>query len=250
MTRLPSAAELRAGEKVNSKDDFFRMPEEYQRLVKKQLMKHTEGEYSGADDYALIFYPMAPNSYEKAVCFERGIEELNHFDLGAAVLSDIGVDMSYLVHTSLHERDLYGTEGVKEIGSWLERGLFSYLGEDAVMAHLVEMRQSSYLPVGEMLESVIKDEKVHVAHGFRIVREIAKTEEGRKQIENALERWWPLTLDLFGVSESANSASYVHWGLRQKSNEEARQEFAAYARKKLEALDVKVPGDKANRKFL
>jgi len=35
---------------VNGPDEFKKMPEEYQNLVIRQMLVHTEGELSGADD--------------------------------------------------------------------------------------------------------------------------------------------------------------------------------------------------------
>lgn len=247
-SKTPEA--LRAGGKVETPEEFLAMPQEYRDLVIRQLSKHTEGELSGADDYTLIFYPLAPNVYEKVVCCDRAKEELDHFELGAAVLKDIGVDLSYLLGTKLEDRDMYATEGVKEINNWIERGLFSFIGEDAVMYHLLEMRESSYKPLGDMLESVIRDEKIHIAHGFRIIRDICKTESGRRDVQSNLARMWPATLDLFGSSSSKTSALYLKWGLRQRSNQEARERFIAHAKDKLHQLGLEPPDDHEHRKFL
>jgi ring-1,2-phenylacetyl-CoA epoxidase subunit PaaA len=240
---------LQAGEKVESPEEFLEMPEEYRDLVIRQLSKHTEGELSGADDYTQLFYPMAPTTYEKSVCCDRAKEELDHFDRGAAVLKDIGVDLSYLVGTKLEDRTMYATEGVKDINTWVERGLFSFIGEDAVMHHLLEMRQSSYKPLGDMLESVIQDEKVHIAHGFRIIRDICKLDGGRAEVQRSLQRMWPATLDLFGTSTSKMSPRYLKWGLRLRSNEDARQRFIQETRPRLFALGLTTPDDNASRKF-
>lgn len=238
-----------AGDRVESPEQFFEMPQEYQDLVIRQLSKHTEGELSGADDYTQLFYPMAPSTFEKAVCCDRAKEELDHFDLGAAVLKDLGVDLSYLLSTKLEDRKMYATEGVKDIKDWTERGLFSFIGEDAVMFHLLEMRESSYKPLADMLESVVRDEKIHIAHGHRIIRDMCMTEAGRAEVQHSLQRMWPATLDLFGSSTSRTSARYLHWGLRKWSNEEARQKFSVHARARLATLGLTAPDDHVGRKF-
>ncbi|MGR6872570.1 Phenylacetic acid catabolic protein [Pseudomonas sp. HK3] len=235
---------------VENPDQFFKMPKEYQELVIRQMMVHTEGELSGADDYIEIFYNMAPNAYEKQVCCERGAEEVHHYIRGQEVLSDIGVDSTYMLDTNLQDRDLYGTEAVKDIRSWPERALFSYLGEAAVLDQLIEMAESSYKPIADMAIPVIKEEKVHVAHGFRITREYCSTEEGKALIQDALARWWPVSLDVFGRSNSKRSKLYVEWGLRKHSNEDARQRFIAHAAPRLEELGLVVPDHKKDRKYL
>jgi ring-1,2-phenylacetyl-CoA epoxidase subunit PaaA len=42
---------------VDGPEQFHRMPDEYKELVVHQMMAHTEGELSGADDYLELFYP-------------------------------------------------------------------------------------------------------------------------------------------------------------------------------------------------
>lgn len=235
---------------VSSPQEFQKMPSEYKDLLTKSLMLHTEGELTGADDYALIFYPMAPNIYEKTVCFERGIEELRHYELGAAVLSDIGVDSSYMLKQKLSERNLYQTEGVQDIRNWAERALFSFIGEAVVMQHLEEWTKSSYKPIREMVKPVIKDEKVHIAHGYRITRDMCKTIEGKEQIQTALNRQWSIALDMFGTKESERSKLNLKWGLRQLSHEDARNKFIEYITPKLLDLGLTVPDHLKNRKII
>jgi len=235
---------------VEGPEEFEKMPDEYKDLVIRQMLVHTEGEISGADDYIEILYPMAPNAYEKKICCERAAEEVDHYIRGAKVLADIGVDAGFMLEQSLQERNLYGTEAVKNIESWAARALFSFLGEAAVLEQLKEMRESSYKPIADMCEPVIKEELVHVAHGYRITREYCRSDSGREEIQNALYRWWPVTLDVFGKSNSKRSVQYVAWGLRKYSNEEARQRFTALTTPKLEELGLVVPPNDINRKFL
>jgi ring-1,2-phenylacetyl-CoA epoxidase subunit PaaA len=234
---------------VETPEEFARMPDAFRELAIKQLMVHTEGELSGADDYMEIFYPMTSDPFEKAVCCERAVEELDHYERGAKILADIGVDASSMIDVPLQERNLYATEAVKECHTWAERALFSFLGETAVLEILKEMANSSYRPIAEMCVPVIKDEQVHVAHGFRIAREMCRTESGRREVQRALEVRWPITLDLFGKSNSERSRQYVRWGLRSFTNEEARARFSAMMRPRVQKLGLEVPDDAANRKF-
>jgi ring-1,2-phenylacetyl-CoA epoxidase subunit PaaA len=235
---------------VNTPEEFAKMPKEYQDLAIHQMMAHTEGELTGADDYIEIFYPIAPNAYEKAICCERAAEEVDHYMRGAKCLMDIGVDTSYMLKQHFRERPRYRNEIVRDSKDWVDRGLFSFLGEAAVAEHLLEMQESSYRPYGASFAKIIVDEQVHVAHGHRIVREMCKTDDGRRGVQDALTRFWPAALDLFGRSDSVRSAEYLRWGLRQYSNEEARQRYIAKMRPKLEALGLTVPADTENRKFM
>ncbi|GGB23695.1 hypothetical protein GCM10011505_01140 [Tistrella bauzanensis] len=229
---------------------FRAMPDEYQELVIHQLRAHTEGELTGADDYIQIFYPLAPNAYERKVCCERAAEEMDHYIRGKLVLDEIGIDTAYMLQQHIDQREFYRTEGVRRIENWLGRGMFSFIGEAAVLAQIHEMSKSSYKPIADMCTSVIIDEHNHVAQGYRIVWEICQTEEGLADAQKMLEKAWPITLDLFGSSESKRSPLYVKWGLRQYTNEEARARFIKQITPRVEVLGLKVPEDAANRKFL
>lgn len=246
------ADEIESGRRqyVEGPEQYDRMPDEYKELVVHQMMAHTEGELSGADDYLELFYPMTTDPYEKKVCCERGAEEVDHFRKGAKVLADIGRDAMFMMDVPLQERSLYATEAVKRIDNWPERGFFSMLGEAAVLDILKEMAESSYKPVADMCPGVIKEEKVHVAHGFRIIRSLCETASGRQQAQHALLRWWPVALDVFGRSNSRRSQQYVKWRLRKYTNEQARNRFIEDLVPKLEQLGLVVPDHEVNRRFL
>jgi ring-1,2-phenylacetyl-CoA epoxidase subunit PaaA len=235
---------------VETVDHLDDMPQIYRDLLVRQVMVHTEGELSGADDYVTLFYAMAPNAYEKRICCERAAEEVDHFMRGAKVLAEMGIDVSHLLEQDLSERKLYATEAVKDIRTWEERALFSFLGEAAVLDQLTEMAESSYRPLAAIFPKIIRDEHVHVAHGHRITRSYCKSDEGRAKIQTALATWWPRTLDLFGTSTSQRSRLNVEWGLRKYTNEEARNRFIAKTRPLLEGLGLDVPSDVEGRKFL
>ncbi len=236
---------------VRTPDEFFRMPAEYQELVIHLLRQHTEGELVGADDYLFIFYPLAPNAFERKVCCERAAEELDHYMRGAEVLEAIGYDAGQFLKQTIAQRRYYKTEGVEIVDTWLKRGLFSFLGETGVLMMIEEMAHSSYLPMARMTRQVIIDEHVHVANGYRIVKEFCDAPEGPAAIQDEFDRAWAMALDLFGKSDSPRSQAYLRWGLRQYSNEEARQRFIALLTPRCEALGLRVPGaTDVPRKFL
>lgn len=236
---------------VRSPAEFRQMPSEYQELAAHLMLVHTEGEITGADDYVRLFYPLAPNAYEKQVCCERAAEEVNHFMLGARVLADLGVDTEYMLAQDMFERPLYPNDLVRDVRTWMERGVFSFLGEAVVLDHLLEFAESSYKPFADIfVERIIPDEHTHVAHGFRIIREACETPAGRHAAQEALDRFWPIVLDLFGRSDSKRSPEYVRWGLRLTTNSELRGRFITKTKPRLAALGLRSPDDRLGRKFL
>lgn len=229
---------------VNTPEDFRNMPEEYQQLVTHLMLVHTEGELTGADDYVQVFYPMAPNAYEKLICCERAVEEMQHYQLSAAVLADIGIDTSYMLAQNFLQRPYYANELVRGVRNWMERGIFSFLGEAVVLEHLVEFQDCSYRPFADIfVKQIIKDEHVHVAHGYRIIRDACQTDAGRADAQIALNRLWPHILALFGRDDSKRSPLYIKWGLRKTTNSELRTHFVRKILPKLAALKLTVPDE-------
>jgi ring-1,2-phenylacetyl-CoA epoxidase subunit PaaA len=221
--------------------DLAAMPAAYQELLRHQMLVHTEGELSGADDYLQVFLPLAPNVFERKVCCERAAEEYDHYLIGAAVLRELGVDTEYMVAQRLEERGLYASPAIHRITSWAQRGVFSFLGEDAVLDHIKEMAHSSYVPWASSFGSIIRDELIHVSSGERIIRAFLQTEDGRAEVQAAIDALWPLILSLFGKPDSSRSEEYVRWGLRQRTNREARDRYVERIVPKLAAMGLTVP---------
>jgi ring-1,2-phenylacetyl-CoA epoxidase subunit PaaA len=234
---------------VHSPIELQSLPEEYREILVHQILAHTEGELSGADNYHLMA-PHAPNAYERKVIYEAAAEEMKHYMIGAKLLADIGVDASFMLTQSLQERAHYPADFLKDTTSWPERGLTSLLAEWAALEHIQEMTESSYRPLAETCPVVMKEEQGHIAHGFRITKRLCEDAEGRRQVQERLNLKWGQVLDLFGRSNSSRSKLFLKWGLRTRSNEEARREFIAKARPKLESIGLEAPPDHLNRQFL
>jgi len=227
---------------VKTPEDFRNMPEEYRELATHLMLVHTEGELTGADDYTQIFYNLAPNAYEKSVCCERAFEEVQHYKLSSEVLYDIGTNTKNMLEQNFLDRPYYANELVRGVKTWMERGIFSFLGEDVVLEHLLEFQNCSYQPFSEIfVKQIIKDERVHVAHGYRIIRDACRTPEGRAGAQAALDRLWPHVLGLFGQDNSRRSQAYLKWGLRKTSNGELRRKFIRKILPRLELLQLSVP---------
>ena len=225
------------------------MPDEYREILVHQLLAHTEGELSGGDAYQLMA-PHAPSAYERKVIYEAAAEEMKHYMIGAELLQQMGIDSSYMLAQTLDERSHYPAEFMRDPSNWAERGLTSMLAEGAALEHIYEMAESSYRPLAETCPTVIREEKGHIAHGQRIVRGLCSTQEGRDQVQEQLRYKWPQVLDLFGSSDSRRSKMFMRWGLRTRTNGEARQRFVDATRPKLEQLGLDVPEDHAHRQFL
>jgi ring-1,2-phenylacetyl-CoA epoxidase subunit PaaA len=226
---------------VRTPDEFHRMPRDYKKLLISQILINTEGELSGGDDYALMFLPLAPNAEERQVCAERSAEEYDHYKIGKRILADLGVDTTYMESQRRAERSLFGDESMYTCTTWAERGIYSYIGEEAAMLLISEFADSSYKPWADAVRTIILDEKVHIAHGARVCRNLAETDDGRGQLQYALDRLWPWMLGIFGSGNAKRSRLAVRYGLRRSTNGEARDTWFSKVSQRIEKLGLTVP---------
>lgn len=226
---------------VRTPDEFAGMPNDYQRLLISQILINTEGELSGGDDYALMFLPLAPNAEERQVCAERAVEEYDHYKIGKRILAELGVDTSYMENQSIAERYLFADDRLHQCTTWAERGIYSYIGEESALLMIREFAHSSYKPWAEAVRTIISDEKTHIAHGARVCRELARTDEGREQLQVALEGLWDTFVGVFGDPGSRRADVAVRYGLRQTTNAAARDQWLATVSTRIENLGLRVP---------
>ncbi|WP_306321416.1 MULTISPECIES: Phenylacetic acid catabolic protein [unclassified Streptomyces] len=226
---------------VRTPEEFHSMPEEYREVALRQMMVNTEGELSGGDDYIQVFLPLAPNAEERQVCAERAVEEYDHYKLGKRVLADLDVDTSYMEKQPLSERELFADQTLHTCTTWAERGIFSYIGEETAMVMIREFAESSYQPWAEAVRTIIIDEKVHIAHGARVCRALAATEEGREELQQALDRLWPTFERIFGSSRSERARLAVRFGLRKTTNGQARDIWREKVTPRVTQLGLRVP---------
>jgi ring-1,2-phenylacetyl-CoA epoxidase subunit PaaA len=226
---------------VRTPEEFHRMPRDYQKILISQITINTEGELSGADDYTLMFLPLAPNAEERQVCAERAVEEYDHYKIGKRILADIGVDTSYMETQKLSERTLFADDRMHSCTTWAERGVYSYIGEETAMVMLREFAESSYKPWAEAVRTIVLDEKIHIAHGARVCRNLAVTDEGLEQLQAALDRLWPMFVGIFGSPNTKRSQLAVRYGLRRTTNGEAIDVWREKVDQRIAQLGLRVP---------
>lgn len=226
---------------VRTPDEFAHMPDDYRRILISQIKINTEGELSGGDDYALMFLPLAPSADERQVCAERAAEEYDHYKIGKRILAEIGIDTSDMEVETIAERHLFADDRLHQCTTWAERGIYSYIGEESALMMIREFGQSSYRPWSDAVRTIIVDEKTHIAHGARICREMARTGEGREQLQVALDGLWETFIGILGNPNSRRAELAVRYGLRQTTNVQARDKWRSIVAPRIHNLGLTVP---------
>ncbi|HLG72121.1 MAG TPA: Phenylacetic acid catabolic protein [Chloroflexota bacterium] len=235
-------------DKIETKD-VEKMDPEYQHLLKRILAIQADCEIGGPHLYVEDILLNAPTVNEQIIVARTAAEEIDHFRKIAKLASELGVDCSYILRRSNQERYVEAFRG--KITSWEDYAIFGFLIDRVGRYQLEEFQDCSYQPLSRILPQVLKEEEGHVSHGENTTAEMAKSDDPaqRARIQDALNRWYPQGLDMFGMSESRRSERFVYWGIKRRTNEQARQDYINEVNPLIEAMGLQVPDPKAGRHY-
>ena len=138
----------------------------------------------------------------------------------------------------------------KDPPTWADVAAFCALIDRVGRYQVEEFQGSSFLPVDRVLEPIFREELGHISFGVHKLAELCGTEEGKAQAQAAVDRWVPKGLDMFGRSGSRRSERFIYWGLKRRTNAEAREQYAAEVAGVLSELGLKMPDPEKDRAFV
>ncbi len=101
------------------------------------------------------------------------------------------------------------------------------------MAEVVLMEEllaTSYLPLRDLVVKLLPEEHFHVSFGKARTRELVADPASVPIVERAVDDLVRFTVPFFGRSVSANNDAFRHWGVKSRTNDEARLQWAARCR--------------------
>src|SRR5262249_49169313 len=119
---------------------------------------------------------------------------------------------------------------------------------------LEEFAGCTYAPLSRLLEHpsrVMEEEAGHIDFGTTRTAELAARGGGAKErAQRAINFWYATGLDMFGRAASRRAERYREWGLKRRSNAEARAQYIAEVNPLIESMGLEVPDPRAGRKYL
>jgi ring-1,2-phenylacetyl-CoA epoxidase subunit PaaA len=234
-------------DKIEAKD-FAKMPQEYKDLLIKVLTIQADSELGGPHLYVESWILNAPTAEDQMMLAKTAAEEIDHHRKFVKVLAELNVDVSEQIKHRRQDRMLEIFRDPLE--TWADMGCFGTFIDRVGGYHLEDFGDCSYLPVSRIIPQILKEEQQHIAHGIRILDNLCKTEEGKAQVQKSLDRMYPRCLDMFGVTGSKRSEQYKNWGIKKRTNDEARTQYRAEALKIINRFGLTEPDPLKNRRYL
>jgi 1,2-phenylacetyl-CoA epoxidase catalytic subunit len=229
--------------------DVPNMPAEYKDLLARVLTIQADCEIGGPHLYVDKLLPGAPDATKRLIVARTAAEEIDHFRKVLQVAAGIGLDLTYLLRRSNQERAVDAFRG--EIATWEDYAVFGFLIDRIGRYQMEEFEGGSYAPLDAICPGILSEELGHTENGRVFTAELANgTEDQRRRVQEAINRWYPKGLDMFGQSGSRRAERYIEWGLKRRPNERAREQYIAEVNPLIEDMGLQVPDPEANRKFL
>jgi len=235
-------------DKVGLKD-FEKMDAEYRDLLGRVLAIQADCEIGGPHLYLEDILPKAPSKIDQLIVARTAAEEIDHYRKISRIAGDIGVDVSYVLSRPNQERYVESFRG--KISTWEDFAVFGFLIDRVGRYQLEEFEDCSYVPLERILPDVHKEEAGHIEFGTNKTAELAaKGGEAKDRVQKALNFWYTKGLDMFGNSKSYRSERYRHWGLKRRSNAQAREDYINEVNPLIAQMGLEIPDPNENRLYV
>jgi ring-1,2-phenylacetyl-CoA epoxidase subunit PaaA len=246
-------ARIGAGERIESPEE---MTEEYRKSLIHLMTMQADSELAGAFGY-VPWIMKAPTIEEKHVVAQIVKDEVRHAHVMYGLLEDLGVDVP--AHVAKHDFTLRLDDTAADIGTarvaadqrvnifyypidrWSDFIFFNFCMDRGAGHQLEDVRHCSYGPWVRAIEGIFKEEKMHIRHGELWVQRLTATDESRAEAQQALDRWFVRTMNIFGRPGSAKNRLYQKYRLKVRDNDEVRRAFATEVTGLAGAVGLSVP---------
>ena len=203
---------------------------EYVTVVGKVISSHVRNELAGATAFDEPAIALAPSPRDKWLACRIAMEEYGHHLKFQRLASELGLeDASAGRALSVFDYQLT---------SWTEFVVLKALVDLAEVVLMEELLATSYLPLRSLVVKLLPEEHFHVAFGKAQTLERA----GDPAVQQAVDDLVGFTVPFFGRSVSANNEAFRRWGVKQRTNDEARADWAARCRQFVEGeLGLRFP---------
>jgi 1,2-phenylacetyl-CoA epoxidase catalytic subunit len=224
-------------------------------LIMKLMVVQADTEYGSVQQHR-PWLDQAPTLEDRWVQARIVADEARHGLQACRILRDFGEEGEKRIQNLLrtkegeHKLDAFNIP----FDSWGDVGGFTCLVDRVGVYQLRAFQECSYGPLARAMPLMLSEEQLHLNFGYNVLRRMsregAKYYGSKEEAQEAVEKWFPRALDMFGHSHSETSENAIKWGIKRWTNEEARQKYLAEVEPLLKNIGLSMPDPMANRRIL
>jgi ring-1,2-phenylacetyl-CoA epoxidase subunit PaaA len=241
-----SAEERAFQDRVDSEDKIEPrdwMPEAYRRTLLRQISQHAHSEIIGMYPEG-AWLSRAPSLKRKTILIAKVQDEAGHGLYLYSAAESLGQSRDQMMAALHAGKAKYSSIFNYPTLTWADVGIIGWMVDGAAIINQVPLCRCSYGPYARAMVRVCREESFHQRQGFDIMMSLCNgTPEQKAMAQDALNRWWWPTLQMFGPpdDDSPNSAQSTAWKIKRISNDELRQKFVDATVPQADLLGLTIP---------
>ena len=219
------------------------MPDAYRATLIRMIAQHAHSEIIGMQPEG-NWITRAPSLRRKAILLAKVQDEAGHGLYLYSAAETLGADRSELTEKLISGKQKYSSIFNYPTLTFADVGVIGWLVDGAAICNQVPLCRSSYGPYARAMIRICKEESFHQRQGYELLMTMMRgTEEQRRMVQDATDRWWWPSLMMFGPpdTESPHTAQSMAWKIKRHTNDELRQRFVDMTVPQAEALGVTLP---------
>ena len=207
---------IQPGTEVKTIEEFHQAPEEFRTAVEKIVVSHAVNELHGARVFDEPAVALAPSPYAKWLTCRVAMEEYGHHVRFSELGEQLGIAAPQM--TPEHKKPLSIFEF--DLHSWAEFCVIKILADTAEVIQVEDLIHCSFIPLRKLARMTMPEEKFHVQFGMDFTAEILENENNKAEVQDVVNRYYPMMHKFFGRPKSENNRIYRKWGIKQRTNED------------------------------
>ena len=221
-------------------EELSHQPAEFREACEKLVISHAINELHGARVFDEPAVALAPTPYAKWLTCRVAMEEYGHH----VRFYELGREMGIAAEKMLPEQTEKSPLSIFEypLESWAEFCVIKMLGDLAEILQVEDLVQCSFHPLRNLARMTMPEERFHAQFGEDFCTDLCETEAGRAEVQAAIDRIFPTLPAFFGRAKSRNNEIFRKWRIKQRTNEEMREDYIKRARELVEGkLGLRLP---------
>ncbi|PXY31069.1 1,2-phenylacetyl-CoA epoxidase subunit PaaA [Prauserella muralis] len=219
------------------------VPEAYRTTMIRMIAQHAHSEIIGMQPEG-NWITRAPSLRRKAILLAKVQDEAGHGLYLYSAAETLGADRGELTAKLIAGKQKYSSIFNYPTLTFADVGVIGWLVDGAAICNQVPLCRSSYGPYARAMIRICKEESFHQRQGYELLMTMMRgTEEQRRMVQDATNRWWWPSLMMFGPpdADSSHTAQSMAWKVKRHTNDELRQRFVDMTVPQAEALGVTLP---------
>lgn len=206
---------------VKTCDDLKDQPEEYKEAITKIVRSHAVNELYGARVFDEPAIALAPNPYAKWLTCRVAMEEYGHHVRFKELGDQLNIPSDQMTPEGKTPLSIFEFP----LETWAEFCVIKLLADLAEILQVEDLLECSFHPLRNVARMTMPEEKFHAKFGEDFTKDLISSEKGKKDIQDAINRYYPMLPAFFGRAGSKNNEVYRKWGIKKRKNEEMLNDY-------------------------